>query len=127
MEAGAMKNTENPVMPQDEKVVVYETPDGEMRVDVRLDQETVWLTQRLAERGLREARETLDLLDRTLRNQALVDNAAFSGPGRSVSIRSMRWNWLGGWWNNVTSLLGDVNLKPQSSASSNSPNAVPVS
>ena len=162
-------NTENPVMPQDEKVVVYETPDGEMRVDVRLDQETVWLTQqqmaelfgrdrsvvtrhirnifreeeldpeatcakfaqvqseggrvvsrkidhfnldviisvgyrvnskrgvqfrqwatrtlrdhlvrgytvhkqRLAERGLREARETLDLLDRTLRNQALVDN-----------------------------------------------------
>ena len=39
-------NTENPVKPQDEKVVVYETPDGEMRVDVRLDQETVWLTQR---------------------------------------------------------------------------------
>ena len=39
-------NTENPVTPQDEKVVVYETPDGEMRVDVRLDQETVWLTQR---------------------------------------------------------------------------------
>ncbi len=209
-------------MPQDEKVVVYETPDGEMRVDVRLDQETVWLTQRqmselfdttpqnvllhlrnvfaskelaesatikdflivqteggrqvkrqikhynldaiisvgyrvhskrgvqfrqwatctlrdhlvrgytvhqqrLAERGLREARETLDLLDRTLRNQALVDNTAFSGPGRSVSRRSMCWNWLGGWWNNVTSLLGDVNLKPQSSASSNSPNAVPLS
>ena len=164
-----MKNTENPVMPQDEKVVVYETPDGEMRVDVRLDQETVWLTQRqmselfqtsidnvglhlkkiftdgelaesattkdflvvqteggrqvkrqikhynldaiisvgyrvhskrgvqfrqwatctlrdhlvrgytvhqqrLAERGLREARETLDILDRTLRSQALADN-----------------------------------------------------
>ena len=185
MEAGAMKNTENPVMPQDEKVVVYETPDGEMRVDVRLDQETVWLTQRqisevfqtsidnvglhlkkiftdgelaesattkdflvvqteggrqvkrqikhynldaiisvgyrvhskrgvqfrqwatctlrdhlvrgytvhqqrLAERGLREARETLDILDRTLQNQALVDNTAFSGPDRSVSSRSMR-------------------------------------
>ena len=29
--------------------------------------------RRLAERGLREARETLDLLTRTLRNQALVD------------------------------------------------------
>lgn len=26
-------NTENPVMPQDEKVVVYETPDGEMRME----------------------------------------------------------------------------------------------
>ena len=149
-------------------VVVYETPGGEARVDVRLDRETVWLTQRqmaevfgttpenvlmhlrnvfssgelearattknflvvqtegkrrvrrtlkhynldaiisvgyrvsskrgvrfrqwatrtlrdhlvrgytlnerrLAERGLREARETLGLLARTLRNQALVD------------------------------------------------------
>ena len=30
--------------------------------------------RRLAERGLREARETLDLLGRTLRNQALVDD-----------------------------------------------------
>ncbi len=162
-------NTENPAMLQDDKVVVYETPDGEMRVDVRLDRETVWLTQRqmaelfgrdrsvvtkhirnifkegelepeatcakfaqvqseggravsrkvehfnldviisvgyrvnskrgvqfrqwatrtlrdhlvrgytlhnqrLAERGLREARETLDLLAQTFRNQALTDN-----------------------------------------------------
>ena len=30
--------------------------------------------RRLAERGLREARETLDLLSRTLLNQALVDD-----------------------------------------------------
>ena len=152
------------------EIVVYETPGGEVSVDVRLDRETVWLTQRqmaqvfgttpanvqihlrnvfsggeleaeattkdflvvqtegrrrvrrtlkhfdldaiisvgyrvnskrgvrfrqwatrtlrdhlvrgftlnerhLAERGLREARETLDLLARTLRNQALVDNS----------------------------------------------------
>src|SRR5690606_35722979 len=28
-----------------DKVVVYEAPDGEVKVDVRLDQETVWLTQ----------------------------------------------------------------------------------
>ena len=35
--------------------------------------------RRLAERGLREARETLDLLARTLQNQALVDDA-----GRAV-------------------------------------------
>ena len=39
-------NAENSVTPQEEKVVVYETPDGEMHVDVRLEQETVWLTQR---------------------------------------------------------------------------------
>ncbi len=168
-------NTENPAMLQDDKVVVYETPDGEMRVDVRLDRETVWLTQRqmaelfgrdrsvvtkhirnifkegelepeatcakfaqvqseggravsrkvehfnldviisvgyrvnskrgvqfrqwatrtlrdhlvrgytlhkqrLAERGLREARETLDLLAQTFRNQALVDNTGQATP-----------------------------------------------
>ena len=30
--------------------------------------------RRLAERGLNEARETLDLLERTLRNQALVND-----------------------------------------------------
>ena len=156
------------------EVVVYEAPDGEIALDVRLEQETVWLTmrqmaelferdrsvvnrhvlnvfqegelergatcadfaqvrpeggrrvtrkiehfnldviisvgyrvksmrgtqfrqwatrrlrehlvsgytlnrQRLAERGLREARETLDLLARTLRNQALVEDT-----GRAV-------------------------------------------
>jgi hypothetical protein len=28
------------------EVVVYETPDGEVRVEVRLERETVWLTQK---------------------------------------------------------------------------------
>jgi len=28
------------------EVVLYEAPDGEVRLDVRLEQETVWLTQR---------------------------------------------------------------------------------
>ena len=162
-------STEMPVRPLGGEVAVYETPDGEVRVDVRLGEETVWLTQqqmanlfgrdrsvvtrhirnvfregeldpeatcakfaqvqseggrtvsrdidhfnldvvisvgyrvkslrgtwfrqwatrilrdhlvrgytlherRLAECGLREARETLHLLARTLRNQALVDD-----------------------------------------------------
>ena len=164
-----MLSSENPVSAPGGEVVVYEAPDGEVRVDVRLEQEMVWLTQRqmaevlqtsvdnvslhlrniysngeleepattedfstvrtegkrqvrrvlkhynldaiisvgyrvnsrrgvrfrqwatrtlrdhlvcgftlnerrLAERGLREARETLDLLSRTLLNQALVDD-----------------------------------------------------
>ncbi len=167
-------NHGTPASHPDCDVVVYEAPDGEARVDVRLDRETVWLThqqmaelfgrdrsvvirhvrnvfregeldpeatrakfaqvqseggrtvsretdhfdldviisvgyrvksrrgvwfrqwatrtlrdhlvrgyttneRRLAERGLREARETLDLLARTLRNQALVDDT-----GRAV-------------------------------------------
>ena len=163
-----MLNSEKPVSAPGGEVVVYEAPDGEVRVEARLEQETVWLSQRdmaavfdttpenvlmhlrnvfsskeleagattkdflvvrtegkrqvrrrirhhnldaiisvgyrvnsrrgvrfrqwatrtlrehlvrgftvnerrLAERGLREARETLDLLSRTLLNQALVD------------------------------------------------------
>ena len=28
------------------EIVVYETPDGRARVDVRLERDTVWLTQR---------------------------------------------------------------------------------
>ena len=164
-----MVSRESPASSPGGEVVVYEAPDGEVRVDVRFDRETVWLTQqqmaelfgrdrsvvtrhirnafregelepeatsarfarvqsegrrrvsrdvdhynldviisvgyrvkslrgtqfriwatrtlrkhlvhgftvnerRLAERGLREARETLDLLSRTLLNQALVDD-----------------------------------------------------
>ena len=164
-----MVNIESPTPSPSGEIVVYETPDGEVRVEARLEQETVWLSQRdmaavfdttpenvlmhlrnvfsseeleaeattkdflvirtegrrqvrrrikhynldaiisvgyrvnsrrgvrfrqwatrtlrehlvrgftanerrLAERGLREARETLDLLSRTLLNQALVDD-----------------------------------------------------
>ena len=39
-----MTTNELPAAPGGE-VVVYESPGGEVRVDVRLDQETVWLTQ----------------------------------------------------------------------------------
>ncbi len=35
-----------PTPPPGGEVAVYETPDGNMRVDVKLEQETVWLTQR---------------------------------------------------------------------------------
>ena len=175
-----MTSSEYPVSAPGGEVVVYEAPDGEARVDMRLEQETVWLTQRqmaevlqtstdnvslhlrniysngeleesettedfstvrtegirqvrrvlkhynldaiisvgyrvnsrrgvrfrqwatrtlrehlvrgftvnerrLAERGLREARETLDLLSRTLLNQALVDDTGQAGLGLIAS------------------------------------------
>lgn len=38
-------NNSTPVAQLDGKVVLYETPDGGVRVDVRLGEETVWLTQ----------------------------------------------------------------------------------
>ena len=39
-------SSETPATRPDGEIAVYETPDGEVRVDVRLGQETVWLTQR---------------------------------------------------------------------------------
>ena len=40
-----MVNNETPASSPGGEVVVYEASDGEVRVDVRLEQETVWLTQ----------------------------------------------------------------------------------
>ena len=39
-------SSETPATRPDGEIAVYETPDGEVSVDVRLGQETVWLTQR---------------------------------------------------------------------------------
>ena len=39
-------SSEAPTTRPDGEIVVYETPDGEVSVDVRLGRETVWLTQR---------------------------------------------------------------------------------
>ena len=32
-------------MKEDQKIVIYQTPDGKTQIDVRLEDETVWLTQ----------------------------------------------------------------------------------
>ena len=32
-------------MKEDQKIVIYQTPDGNTQIDVRLENETVWLTQ----------------------------------------------------------------------------------
>ena len=37
---------ETPAVAPGGEIVVYESPDGEVRVDVRLEEETVWLSQR---------------------------------------------------------------------------------
>ena len=41
-----MTSSESPASAPGGEVVVYEAQDGEVRVDVRLEQETVWLSQR---------------------------------------------------------------------------------
>ena len=32
-------------MKEDQKIVIYQTEDGQTQIDVRLENETVWLTQ----------------------------------------------------------------------------------
>ena len=39
-------NNESPILSPGGEIVVYEAPDGEVRVEARLEQETVWLSQR---------------------------------------------------------------------------------
>lgn len=46
MEHTATQREEAPATPGGGQVLVYETPEGDVRVDMRLEQETVWLTQR---------------------------------------------------------------------------------
>ena len=38
-------SSETPIAHGGGEIELYETPDGEVRVDVRFDRETVWLTQ----------------------------------------------------------------------------------
>ena len=38
-------------MKDDQKIVIYQTPDGKTQIDVRLEDETVWLTQTQNSRG----------------------------------------------------------------------------
>ncbi|MBF0100439.1 MAG: hypothetical protein HQK77_05975 [Desulfobacterales bacterium] len=34
-------------MPTNSQLLIYQTPDGNIKIDVRLEDETVWLTQKL--------------------------------------------------------------------------------
>ena len=56
-----MTRSEHPVSAPGGEVVVYEAPDGEVRVDVRLEQETVWLTQRQMAEVLQTSTDNVSL------------------------------------------------------------------
>ena len=56
-----MMSSKHPVPAPGGEVVVYEAPDGEARVDVRLEQETVWLTQRQMAEVLQTSTDNVSL------------------------------------------------------------------
>ena len=62
-----MNSATSPASPGGE-IVVYKAPDGAVRVDVRFDRETVWLTQR----------QMADLFETSTDNVSLHLNTIFS-------------------------------------------------
>ena len=58
------------------KVIVYEPPDGEVQVDVRFDQESVWLTQRQMAKVFRISTDNVSLHLKNLYAAGELDEAA---------------------------------------------------
>ena len=54
-------SSETPTTHRGGKIELYETPGGEVRVDVRLDEETVWLTQRQMAQVFRTSTDNVSL------------------------------------------------------------------
>ncbi len=83
-------------MPKRGEVVVYQAPDGEVRVDVRLDRETVWLSlsqmtelfgrdKSVISRHLRNIFESGELA----REAAVAKNATVQSEGRREVVRKI--------------------------------------
>lgn len=58
------------------EVVVYEAPDGEIRVDVRLERETVWLSQRQIAELLDTSTDNVGLHLKKIFGEGELDEAA---------------------------------------------------
>jgi hypothetical protein len=39
--------THNPITPQKSQFLIYQAPDGQVKIDVRFDNNDVWLSQKL--------------------------------------------------------------------------------
>ena len=60
-------------MKEDQKIVIYQTEDGKTQIDVRLENETVWLTQaQMAELFEKDQSVVARHINRHKRGQALL-------------------------------------------------------
>ena len=71
-----MVNNETPASSPGGEVVVYEASDGEVRVDVRLEQETVWLTQRQMAEVLQTSTDNVSLHLRNIYSDGELEEVA---------------------------------------------------
>ena len=85
-----MVNIESPASAPGGEVVVYETPDGEVRVDVRLEQETVWLTQRQMAEVLQTSTDNVSLHLRNIYLSGELEESATTEDFSSVRTEGKR-------------------------------------
>ena len=85
-----MMSSKHPVPAPGGEVVVYEAPDGEARVDVRLEQETVWLTQRQMAEVLQTSTDNVSLHLRNIYSNGELEESATTEDFSSVRIEGKR-------------------------------------
>src|SRR5437870_13707171 len=73
------------------EVVLYEEPNGQIRLDVRLEQDTVWLTQaQMAELFDKNVRKTSEHIrnifnEKELDNSSVIRNFRMTGTAKSTT------------------------------------------
>ena len=88
-EVDVMSN-EYPISAPGGEVVVYEAPDGEVRVDVRLEQETVWLTQRQMAKVLQTSTDNVSLHLRNIYSNGELEESATTEDFSTVRTEGKR-------------------------------------
>jgi hypothetical protein len=81
------------------EVIVYETPDGGVRVEVQLDRDTVWLTQRQMADLFETSTDNISLhLKNVFADKELEEPATTE----DFSVVQAEWDWLHWpcWWPN---------------------------
>ena len=72
------------------EIVVYEAPDGEIRVDVRLEQNTVWLTQRQIAELFDTSTDNIGLHVKNIFNEGELDESATTEDSSVVQMEGKR-------------------------------------
>ena len=85
-----MLSSENPVSAPGGEVVFYEAPDGDVRVNVRLEQDTVWLTQRQMAEVLQTSTDNVSLHLRNIYSNGELEEVATTEDFSSVRTEGKR-------------------------------------
>ena len=85
-----MTGSEFPIPTPGGEIVVYEAPGGEVRVDVPLEQETVWLTQRQMAEVLQTSTDNVSLHLRNIYSNGELEESATTEDFSTVRTEGKR-------------------------------------